>query len=130
MKTIRNIGTLPTSTRRLTLGGVPLMLRLQWLPRLGQWSLSVLTPTGDGIVQGVRLVCDTALLSRGNQPGMPTGALVCIDTQADGPDPLDVVGRDDLSSGRVVMLWLEPGDVVPSSTPDPATLTAVSVEVA
>lgn len=129
MKTIRDIGTHAVSTRRLTLGGIPLQLRLQWLDRIGQWSLSVLTPEGVGILQGVRLVCGTALTSRGAQPGMPTGTFLCVDMRRDGPDPLDAPGRDDLASGRCRLLWIEQSDIaaLPASTSDALTATSVVV---
>lgn len=102
------ISTLPVSSDvphyslQVSLDGTAYALELRWNERNLGWFLSVATPEGERLVDGVRVVCGISLLGRYVDERLPRGVLLAADTTGAALDP----GRDDLG-GRVVLLYYD-----------------------
>lgn len=103
--------------QRVDLDGSTFVLSLKWSQRAndgaGTWLLSVSTPDGEPLVDGVTVVSDRLLLRRYKaDPRMPAGDLVAVELTKTIPAP----SYTDL--GTVVELWyLERADFAAAGFP-------------
>jgi hypothetical protein len=83
------------------LDGTDFVLRFRYNQRERATYLSILTPQGASVIEGVKVVCNYGLLEAYNPPGRPLGELVALSSGADASPPdLGELGED-----RRVALW-------------------------
>lgn len=95
----------PFQVQDVTLDSVPYRLALQWNERGQGWSLSFLTPQDVPILFGLRLALSLDVLRFHHHLAVPRGHLVPVDASG----KLLSVGRDDLPSGAVKLVYQSPG---------------------
>ena len=98
---------LPAFTQTLTLDGALYRFSFAWNYRAGYWSMSVLDAGGTPLVQGLRIVLNLDLFRQFPGRGLPPGALYAV-------DPSDTISNpafDDLSAGRVILVYLTEADL-------------------
>lgn len=82
------------------LGEVPVLLRLTWGVRAQAWTIDLLTPAGDPLLVGVRLVLGLPLWRGARDARLPAGVVVPVRIGGAGdPGPLD------LETGAVQLLY-------------------------
>lgn len=100
------VGPLAQSLR-VTLEGVPILIRVRWNARAQTWYLSFFASDGTAIAQGIALRAGTPVNGRlGPRPEMPPGQFFVIDTSQQDLDP----GPTDLGA-RVLLTYLESATV-------------------
>jgi hypothetical protein len=94
----------------LTLGGITSRLRLTYRQRQDRWFLDLFDADDEALVRGVMLTVDIPLLEDVRIPGLPPGALLCLDTTGAG----EPCGYEDLGR-RCTLLYLDADEL--QSTP-------------
>ncbi len=94
--------TLPAFTQTVNLDGQVYRLSFAWNYRGNYWSMSFLDAAGAPLVQGIRIVLNLDLLRQYPGRGLPPGILYAIDPS----DTISEIAFDDLSSGRVTLVYL------------------------
>lgn len=96
------------------LGEVPVLLRLTWGVRAQAWTIDLLTPAGDPLLVGVRLVLGLPLWRGARDARLPAGVVVPVRIGGAGdPGPLD------LETGAVQLLYY-PADEIALITARPS----------
>jgi len=90
----------------LTLDGLPYVFRYRWAERAAAWSLDVFDGADTALVAGVPLLIGADLLRQHNDPRLPAGSLVVVDTSSSGAE----AGMLELG-GRVQLYYAEAADV-------------------
>jgi len=112
LPTFNNLGNnegLTDWTMTVQLDGRSFMLRFQWCDRIGAWYADILSPDGQVIRQGCRIVPDWPLFARLREERAPAGRLMCA-WVGDGVPVVDRTnfGRD----AKVVYLTLAECDEI------------------
>ncbi len=89
-----------------TLDGIQYRLRLCWNDRGGFWTLSIRTPAGSSLLEGVKVVPNYTLLKPYHRPGIPPGELLVITA-----DTMQAVGRQDFADGRATLVYATEDEV-------------------
>lgn len=90
----------------VTLDGVVCQYRLVWSSRIGRWALDVMTPQGDPILVGRKVLPGRPIFYRTRDDRLPPGELFVIDRSGTGEPP----GRNELGRGKRVRLeYVEAG---------------------
>ncbi len=98
----------------VVVGGVEYDARLQWLPRVKEWSLFMRGANGEPVIDGLRVAADTSLIGAFADLRLPQldGHLLCVDTTGAHQDPT----RRDLQMRHV---WMY---IVPETTVEDFTI--------
>lgn len=94
-------------TIRKRLDGVPYRVHLQWNTRAGHWTLGLALDDGTVLFDGAALRVGHDMLRQYVGASFPPGAIVAVDTAGRKRDP----GRDDLTNGRVQIVYLTAAEV-------------------
>lgn len=89
------------SLTEIVLDDETFFLRLSWNSEGELWTLSIENAHNDAIVDGIAVVPDTPLLQRYRHLHVPAGDLVAV-----SPDLRDTIGREDLPSGDVALVYI------------------------
>jgi len=92
----------PDFKQAVVLDGVNYVLRIQWNTAGGFWSMSVYDANETLIRAGIKLVQWYPLRLQYNDPRLPPGEFVLVDTSTEANLP---IGRNDFGTGRNVELW-------------------------
>lgn len=92
---------------RKRLDGIPYLVHLQWNTRESYWTVGLALDDGTVLLDGAALRVGHDLLRQHTGDDIPAGALVAIDTSGRDLDP----GRDDLTNGRVQLIYLTAAEV-------------------
>ena len=96
------------SRQEIILEDVPYNLLLTWNERAGAWSVGLEDRDGTPIILGRRVVLQLDIFfGYRHLPGMPTGSLFALDSTK----KLTGVGREDLTSGRAVLIYYTKAEV-------------------
>lgn len=90
-----------------TLDGTQYRLRMLWNDVGGFWTLSIRTPAGASLVEGVKVVPNYALLTPYHRPGIPPGELLAITTD----EAKQTIGRADFANGRATLVYATEDEV-------------------
>lgn len=99
--------TLPAFTETVTLDGALYRLSFAWNYRASYWSMSILDAAGAPLIQGLRIVLNLDLFRQFPGRSLPPGALYAVDPSDTITDP----AFDDLSAGRVTLVYLTEADL-------------------
>lgn len=77
-----------------------------WNDRGGFWTLSIRTPAGASLLEGVKVVPNYPLLKSYHKPGIPPGELLVITA-----DTKQTVGRDDFTAGAATLVYATEDEV-------------------
>jgi hypothetical protein len=94
----------------LPLDGATYRLRLTYRQRQDRWYVDLFDADDAALVRGAMLTVDTPLLEDIRIPGLPPGALMCLDTTGAG----EPCGYEDLGR-RCVLLYLSADDLQPAA---------------
>ena len=89
----------PSSTQQVLLDGLHYIFEYYWNSTGSYWSMSLLSRVGEPLVQGIKLVFGTDLVSRYAVPNAPPGRFVLI---RDSGETYDLT-EDELGVGVNVM---------------------------
>lgn len=89
-----------------TLDGTQYRLRMLWNDAGGFWTLSLRTPAGTALLEGVKVVPNYALLKPYHRPGIPPGELLVITD-----DTIQTVGRKDFADGTATLVYVTEDEV-------------------
>lgn len=94
----------PFSQQTTTLEGVTYLLTFAYNARCDCWYLSLADSQGVDIYNGVKLICNVALMRKCSDPRKPPGELFVINANNDDSPP----GLNDLlaSTGRCVLFYV------------------------
>jgi len=98
------------SLTEVELDGLTYFLRLSWNSEAMLWVLAIENAYNELIVAGIALVPDTPLLAGYRHLDVPAGELVAL-----APDRRNTVGRDALSAGEVVLIYVDAKEVADGS---------------
>ncbi len=96
------------SRQEIVLEDVPYQLLLTWNERTGGWTIGLEDRDGLPVILGRRVVLQLDIFfGYRHLPGMPTGSLFALDTTGQ----LTGVGREDLTSGRAVLIYYTEAEI-------------------
>lgn len=95
-------------TQTTNLDGTDYVLTFRYNQRERCYYLSIGTPQGTSIIEGIKVVCNYALLAAYNPAGRPPGELVALTSgqAGDAPPDLGELGED----ARVTLCYLSATD--------------------
>ncbi len=93
-------------SQQTTLDGQLYTLQFKWNRREESWYLDILTDLEDPIQYGIKIVCDWPLGRLQQDPRMPPGLLMAVDTSGLQVSPT----IDDLGT-RVLLVYVEEADL-------------------
>lgn len=110
---------IPTSpdafyTEIVTLEGVDFQLSFQYSQRESCYYMSIATPDGTDLLNGVKLVANISLIGKYAYDGLPKGDFICL-ANGGSPDPppqLGQIGADSLP----FTLFYVPSQLLPGGT--------------
>jgi len=97
---------LPAFKETVQLDTIVYQLRFKWNTRAQQWIMSILTATGEPIVEGQRICKSVGIFNKYTDTRLPRGGLVLVDLQNRAGEP----GRDDLGD-RFILVYLTEEEV-------------------
>jgi hypothetical protein len=92
----------PDFKQAVILDGVNYVLRIQWNTRCSFWTMSIFDGNETIVRAGIKLVPMYPLRAQYNDPRLPPGEFVLVDTSQSANQE---IGRHDFGTGRNVELW-------------------------
>lgn len=89
------------SITEVTLDGRPFFIRMAWNSEDQYWAWGLESSNRQSLVEGRKLVPDSALLKWCRRVGFPPGELMAI-----APDRRDTIDREALPSGEVKLIYI------------------------
>lgn len=94
-------------TEEITLDGTPHVFHFTWNARGEYWLLDLSSLEGEPLLEGVKIVPNEDLLAGNAGRPVPPGQLRAVAAF----DPVERVGRDDLPSGRVELVYITEAEI-------------------
>lgn len=94
------------SISEIDIDGETYFFHFAWNETASFWTLSIENANKESLASGIRIVPDYPLLSQIQRPYLPQGEILAIT-----PDRRNSIGRSDLPSGRVAIIYATADEV-------------------
>lgn len=97
----------PHFSQDVSLDGLAYRFVFLWNTRAGHWAMSVYDLQENPLVIGIPVALDMEILRQYPSRGLPPGEIRAVDPSG----KLQIIGREDLAAGRVLLIYTPEAEV-------------------